>query len=432
MKRFLVVFLCLCLAGVMICSTAFAVQYKIVFNNGGGDGSMVPVGVSDGQMYTFPECSFDPPDGNIFYYWEMSGVDGIFYTGEGVQITSNCADGNGIITVTAKYMSAARAKVKTSPEAKDLTYTGGPQPLVTAGQAEDGTMAYVPGTDSTTAPRSGWSADIPTGTNAGIYYVWYKAKGDSTHSDSEPKCLTVILKKATPDAPPPPTAEKVTTTGVTLKKIAGYQYCMEGTAWQNSNVFDGLTKNTKYTFYQRIAGDDNHEPSPSSKGTDITTDDISYEAVKAEGTEQTSGAISEMVVQIKRNTDDDLTFDSYAGAEMDGKAIPEEQTARAKGSLILTVKKDYMATLAAGSHKLTVNFRDGSVEIPVTIRAAGPTPSPSPSPSPTPTSKPSPTPRPVPITGDTSDLILWGGIVLLGLAGLVIVMKQYHSKKQKK
>ena len=35
-------------------------------------------------------------------------------------------------------------------------------------------------------------------------------------------------------------------------------------------------------------------------------------------------------------------------------------------------------------------------------------------------------------TGDTSDLILWGGIVLLGLAGLVIVMKQYHSRKQKK
>ena len=212
----------------------------------------------------------------------------------------------------------------------------------------------------------------------------------------------------------------MTTTGVTLKKTAGYQYCMEGTAWQNSNVFDGLTKNTRYTFYQRITGNDNHEPSPSSEGADITTDDVAYEAVKEEGTEQTTGAIAELVVQIKRNENDNATFESYTGAEMDGKVIPAEQTAKAKGSLILTVKKAYMETLAAGNHKLKINFRDSSVEMPVTIHAAEPTPT------------RSPTPKPTPKTGDTSDLILWGGFVLLGLAGIIVVMKQYHSRKRKK
>ena len=356
-------------------------------------------------------------------HWKMSGVDGIYYPEEELIIAGNTADAGGVITVTANYVFAAQARVKTAPQAKDLTYTGVPQPLVTAGQAEDGTMAYVLGTDSAKAPKYDWSVDIPAETDAGIYYVWYKSQGDDTHSDSDPRCVPVIIKKATPDAPPPPTAESVTTTGVTLKKIAGYQYCMEGTAWQNSNVFDGLTKNTRYTFYQRIAGDDNHEPSPSSESADITTDDVAYEAVNAQGTEQTTGAIAELKVQIKRNENDDRTFDSYTGAKMDGKAIPEEQTATAKGSLILTIKKDYMASLAVGDHKLTVSFLDGIVEIPVKIRAAEPTPTPTPVPTPSPT--PKPTPKPVPKTGDPSNLPLWGFVILLGLAGIVVVIKQH-------
>lgn len=385
-------------------------KYHLVYDAQGGTGHMNSEWVVEHDKYYFPECTFIAPQSMKFGHWKMSGVDGIYYKDEDVTIASNCADSNGVITVTAHWVYAAQAAVVTDPEAKDLTYTGSPQPLVTAGQAQYGTMAYVLGTDSTKAPKYDWSADIPAETDAGTYYVWYKAAGDDTHSDSDPKCVPVILKKATPDAPPAPTAEKVTTTGVTLKKIAGYQYCMEGTAWQNSNVFDGLTKNTKYTFCQRIAGDDNHEPSPASEGTDITTEDVSYEAVNAEGTEQTSGAIRELVVQVKRNKDDDQTFDSYTGAEMDGKAIPKEQTATAKGSLILTIKKEYMETLAAGSHKLTVSFRDGSVEIPVTIHAA-PTPS--------------PTPKPVPKTGDPANLPLWGFVILLGLAGIVVVIKQH-------
>ena len=385
-------------------------KYHLVYDANGGTGHMNSTWVAEHDKYYYPECTFIAPQSMKFGHWKMSGVDGIYYKDEDVTIASNCADSNGLITVTAHWVYAAQATVVTDPEAKDLTYTGSPQPLVTAGQARDGTMAYVLGTDSTKAPKYDWNADIPAETDAGTYYVWYKAAGDDTHSDSDPKCVPVILKKATPDAPPAPTAESVTTTGVTLKKIAGYQYCMEGTAWQNSNVFDGLTKNTKYTFYQRIAGDDNHEPSPASEGTDITTEDVSYEAVNAEGTEQTSGAIRELVVQVKRSKDDDQTFDSYTGAAMDGKAIPKEQTATAKGSLILTISKDYMASLAVGSHKLTVSFRDGSVEIPVTIHAA-PTPS--------------PTPKPTPKTGDPANLPLWGFVILLGLAGIVVVIKQH-------
>ena len=39
---------------------------------------------------------------------------------------------------------------------------------------------------------------------------------------------------------------------------------------------------------------------------------------------------------------------------------------------------------------------------------------------------------PTPDTGDDSNPFLWAGIMLLGLAGIAVVMKQDHSRKQKR
>ena len=95
------------------------------------------------------------------------------------------------------------AVVTTRPTANTLTANGAALPLVAAGEAIGGEMQYAIGTDSETAPTDGWSASIPTGTNAGTYYVWYKAVGDENHSDSEAACVTVTMA-------PRPTGGKVT------------------------------------------------------------------------------------------------------------------------------------------------------------------------------------------------------------------------------
>ena len=61
-------------------------------------------------------------------------------------------------------------------------------------------MNYALGTDTATVPASGWSASIPTGTEAKTYYVWYKAKGDDSHSDSEAAYVESVIKgKDTPE-----------------------------------------------------------------------------------------------------------------------------------------------------------------------------------------------------------------------------------------
>ncbi|MCR4654664.1 MAG: Ig-like domain-containing protein [Lachnospiraceae bacterium] len=110
----------------------------------------------------------------------------------------------------AKYMTVRKvAKVSEYPRAvSGLTYTGSAQELVTAGTAEGGTMQYALGSNETTSPTEGWTASIPTGTEAKTYYVWYKAKGDATYADSEPACIEVTIRERG--------AEDVRVTGVTL------------------------------------------------------------------------------------------------------------------------------------------------------------------------------------------------------------------------
>ena len=87
------------------------------------------------------------------------------------------------------------AELDEEPTALDLTYTGEAQTLIEAGKATGGTLMYALGENATTAPASGYSIELPQGTNAGTYYVWYYVDGDALHTDTEPQCLTVTIKK---------------------------------------------------------------------------------------------------------------------------------------------------------------------------------------------------------------------------------------------
>ena len=94
--------------------------------------------------------------------------------------------------MTITLVIGSPATVTTAPTAKTgLTANGSAQALVNAGVASGGTMQYALGTNATTAPTTGWSASIPTGTAAGTYYVWYKAVGDS--GESSAACVTATI-----------------------------------------------------------------------------------------------------------------------------------------------------------------------------------------------------------------------------------------------
>ena len=100
-------------------------------------------------------------------------------------------NGTEAASVTA-VIGNALAEVTEAPEANTLTYTGQAQALVTAGEATGGDMMYRLGDSGE------FSADIPTGINAGDYSVWYKVVGDENHSDTDPVEVKITIAKATP------------------------------------------------------------------------------------------------------------------------------------------------------------------------------------------------------------------------------------------
>ena len=78
-----------------------------------------------------------------------------------------------------------------------------------------------------------------------------------------------------------------------------------------------------------------------------------------------------------QNSDGTLTvrangeFSKFDGVKVDGKLLIAGKDYTAKsGSTIVTLSKDYLATLSVGTHKLTVLFNDGSCETNFTVKAA--------------------------------------------------------------
>ena len=72
-------------------------------------------------------------------------------------------------------------------------------------------------------------------------------------------------------APSAPTVLSKTANSVTLKSISGYEYKMDNGEWHKSNVFTGLSEDTEYTFYQRIAETDTTYASESSAPLKVRT-----------------------------------------------------------------------------------------------------------------------------------------------------------------
>ena len=72
-------------------------------------------------------------------------------------------------------------------------------------------------------------------------------------------------------APAAPTVASATGNTVTLTPNSNCQFSMNGTNWQSSNVFTGLTENTQYSFYARYKETMEYYASPASEATVFTT-----------------------------------------------------------------------------------------------------------------------------------------------------------------
>ena len=159
------------------------------------------------------------PAGNHTFRFSAT-CDGYEKMSEDIAVTVQKADIRSITPPTAQ---------------ENLTYTGQEQALITAGSVTDyGTMQY------SLTENGTYSQDIPTGTDAGTYTVWYRVIGDANHNDTAPASVAVSIGKKP----------------LTITKVACADKIYDGTTTvePTSVIFDNMTLNrgTDYTVTARF------------------------------------------------------------------------------------------------------------------------------------------------------------------------------------
>ena len=231
-----------------------------------GSGSVTMDGWTYGQTASVPVPQSETNGTeSVSYMYKIQGTDDSEYKTEKpknvgnytVKATFAEVTNYNAVVATADFEIAKATPNITAPTARDLTYTGEAQPLITAGGTADGEMQY------SLSENDGYSTDIPTGTASKEYMVWYKVIGDSNYNNAEPQSITVTIKKATPTVTAP-TAKDLTYTGEAQELIeAGsttggeMQYSLSENEGYSTDIPTAIHAGT-YTVYYKVVGNDNY------------------------------------------------------------------------------------------------------------------------------------------------------------------------------
>ena len=222
-------------------------------------------------------------------------------------------------TVTIKVNKAT--PTFTAPTAQEnLTYTGQEQALITAGSVTDySTMQY------SLTENGTYSQDIPTGTDAGEYTVWYRVIGDANHKDTAPASVAVRIGK-----------KPLTIIGVTA---ASKTYDGTTNADITSVTFDGVTLNRGTDYTVTASFDDAGVGSGKNVTATVT---LMGQTAKNYFLEQssfhTTGNITAKQVTVTGITAKDKVYDGTtnatldcSNAKFDGILENDKMTVAAKG-----------------------------------------------------------------------------------------------------
>ena len=123
------------------------------------------------------------------------------------------------------------------------------------------------------------------------------------------------------------------------------------------------------------------------------SEEISYFIASVTGGIWTKGSQETLGFTVKRNVDDSKTFMLFTGVKVDGISLAETNYTAEAGSVIITLKQEYLEALASGKHTLTALFADGSASAEFTIAEASSAPD----------------------TGDAQQPLMWVMIMALAL-----------------
>lgn len=131
----------------------------------------------------------------------------------------------------------------------------------------------------------------------------------------------------------------------------------------------------------------------------------------------------------------DASFADFLRVELDGTALDEKNYTKREGSTIITLNRDFVATLSVGEHTLAIVSKSGTATAKFTVKAKpAETATPQPTVTPQPTAQPQPTVQPVsplPRTGDTANPALWFVLLIVSGSALaaIFVLRRKDNRK---
>lgn len=131
----------------------------------------------------------------------------------------------------------------------------------------------------------------------------------------------------------------------------------------------------------------------------------------------------------------DASFADFLRVELDGTALDEKNYTKREGSTIITLNRDFVATLSVGEHTLAIVSKSGTATAKFTVKAKpAETATPQPTVTPQPTAQPQPTVQPVsplPRTGDTANPALWFVLLIVSGSALaaIFVLRGKDNRK---
>ena len=312
-----------------------------------------------------------------------------------------------------------------------LEYDGSPQKLLDSdnpGEAKNGTLVYAIGTKD--GPTEEFSSEIPTATNAGAYYIWYKVIGDANHYDSGQQRIVQPAVIA-PLQPFVFDEDRIVRVGDTIKLTPAIDPKLAATFFFDSSNEDiatvsadgtvtGVAEGTAAIMIGAELKDENPNYAVPDGGMITITvvpkdaqkpDAVTYQNVSGDGNVWYRGSRATSDFVFKRSADDASTIDHFTGIRVDGKKVDEANYIKESGSVVIKLKPTYLETLALGDHTLKAQFNDGSASARFTVadKSAG-------------EGKDQGNNGKGVRTGDDSNIFLWIALITASLLGIVLGM----------
>ena len=224
-----------------------------------GDEAATPVAIA---KFGTPAFTYSASE-NGEYTATVPTAVGKYFVKAAVEGTNDYA---GAEKITSFEIKKQKPEFTTLPAAiGNLAYDGAAHTLVTAGETAHGTVEYRLGADDE------WSATVPSVTDSGTYSVYYRIKGDDSHSNLEaetPISVTVAKADVTVTAPTAKTGLEYTGSAQELiaagtASVGTMQYKVGDGEW-SANIPTATDAGT-YTVEYKVVVDGNYnEPQGGS------------------------------------------------------------------------------------------------------------------------------------------------------------------------